>query len=54
MNVSLFEQKLSSEASSCRFSDKRADAVHFVYGAFLGVLWCLTRLFVKTPSVVNA
>jgi transposase len=26
------------------------DAAHFVYGAFLGVLWCLTRLFVKTPS----
>jgi len=26
------------------------DAAHFVYGAFLGVLWCLQRLFVKTPS----
>jgi len=26
------------------------DAAHFVYGAFLGVLWCLKRLFVKTPS----
>ena len=26
------------------------DAAHFVYGAFLGVLWCVQRLFVKTPS----
>jgi len=26
------------------------DAAHFVYGAFLGVLWCLQRLFVKTPA----
>ena len=26
------------------------DAAHFVYGPFLGVLWCLKRLFVKTPS----
>lgn len=26
------------------------DAAHFVYGAFLGMLWCIKRLFVKTPS----
>ena len=26
------------------------EAAHFVYGAFLGVLWCVQRLFVKTPS----
>jgi transposase len=26
------------------------DAAHFVYGAFLGMLWCVQRLFVKTPS----
>ena len=26
------------------------DGVHFVYGAFLGMVWCLQRLFVKTPS----
>ena len=26
------------------------DAAHFVYGAFLGMLWCVERLFVKTPS----
>ena len=26
------------------------DAAHFVYGAFLGMLWCVQRLFVKAPS----
>jgi len=26
------------------------DAAHFVLGAYLGVLWCFERLFVKTGS----
>jgi transposase len=26
------------------------DAAHFVLGAFIGFLWCFTRVFVKTPS----
>lgn len=26
------------------------DAAHFVYGPFLGFLWCLVRLFVRAPS----
>jgi transposase len=26
------------------------DAAHFVMGAFLGMLWCLTRVFTRTPS----
>lgn len=26
------------------------DAAHLVYGAFLGMLWCVQRLYVKTPS----
>lgn len=26
------------------------DAAHFVMGAFLGFLWCVTRIFVRTPS----
>ena len=25
------------------------DAAHFVYGPFLGFVWCLTRLFLKAP-----
>jgi transposase len=26
------------------------DAAHFVFGAFLGYLWCFTRRWIKTPS----
>ncbi len=26
------------------------DASHFVMGAYLGYLWCLVRVFIKTPS----
>ena len=26
------------------------DAAHFVWGAFLGCLWCFTRMFLPTPS----
>jgi transposase len=26
------------------------DAAHFVFGPFLGILWCFQRLFVKAPS----
>ena len=26
------------------------DAAHFVWGAFLGFLWCFTRVFIKAPS----
>ena len=29
------------------------DAAHFVFGAFLGCLWCIVRLFVPTPSGRN-
>jgi hypothetical protein len=26
------------------------DAVHFVMGVFLGMIWCFARVLVKTPS----
>jgi transposase len=29
------------------------DAAHFVYGAFLGMLWCFERIFIKSPSGRN-
>jgi hypothetical protein len=29
------------------------DAAHFVWGAFIGRLWCLTRIFIPTPSGRN-
>ena len=30
-----------------------ADAVHFVYGAFVACLWSVTRIFMPTPSGRN-
>lgn len=26
------------------------DAAHFIYGAFLGFLWCFARVFLRSPS----
>ena len=26
------------------------DAAHFVYGAFLGMVWCFVRMFIPSPS----
>lgn len=26
------------------------DAAHFMYGDFLGYVWCFTRVFVQSPS----
>jgi transposase len=26
------------------------DAAHFVYGAFLGMVWCFVRIFIPSPS----
>ena len=26
------------------------DAAHFVMGAFLGMIWCFQRVFIKSPS----
>jgi hypothetical protein len=26
------------------------DAAHFVLGAFMSVLWCVTRVWIKAPS----
>jgi transposase len=30
-----------------------ADAVHFVHGVFVACIWCLTRIFMPTPSGRN-
>ena len=38
------------EAKRGRRSVLFVDAAHFVYGPFLGYLWCLVRLFVPGPS----
>ena len=29
------------------------DAAHFVFGAFLGFLWCLARLLVRAPRAAS-
>lgn len=38
------------EAKSGKRSVHFVDAAHFVMGAFLGFLWCVMRIFVRTPS----
>jgi transposase len=38
------------EAKQGKRSVLFVDAAHFVYGPFLGYLWCLVRLFVPGPS----
>jgi hypothetical protein len=39
-----------AEAERGRRTVLFVDAAHFVYGPFLGYLWCLVRLFVPGPS----
>jgi transposase len=46
-------QKLEPRLQEARAGQRAVyfvDAAHFVYGAFLGCLWSLTRVFVRTPS----
>jgi transposase len=47
------EKKLEPRLEEAR-QGKRAvfllDAAHFVMKAFLGYIWCLTRIFIKSPS----
>jgi transposase len=52
------QQKFHDEKLQPRIEEAKAgtrsvyfmDAAHFVMGAFLGFLWCVTRVFVRTPS----
>ncbi len=52
------QQKFHDEQLQPRLEEARVgkrsvyfmDAAHFVMGAFLGFLWCVTRVFVRTPS----
>jgi transposase len=45
----VLEPKLA-EAQAGRRVVYFMDAAHFVMGAFLGIVWCFARLFVKAPS----
>jgi transposase len=38
------------EAKRCQRTVLFVDAAHFVFGPFLGYLWCLVRLFIPGPS----
>jgi transposase len=52
------QEKFKTEELEPRLEEAKAgkrdvyfvDAAHFVLGAFLGMLWCITRVFVRTPS----
>lgn len=52
------QQKFHDEELQPRLEEAKAgkrsvyfvDAAHFVMGAFLGFLWCVARIFVRTPS----
>ena len=47
------EEKLQPEIENARAGKCELlfmDASHFVLSAFLGYLWCFTRVFVKSPS----
>lgn len=39
-----------AEATAMKRSVYFVDAAHFVMGSFLGFLWCIARVFVRTPS----
>ena len=34
-------------------SDKSVDAAHFVLSPFIGLLWCFSRVFIKSPAGRN-
>jgi hypothetical protein len=52
------QRKFSEESIEPRLAEAKegkravlfADAAHFVYGSFLGCLWCIARIFVPTVS----
>ncbi len=51
--VEFLDGKLQPRLAEARHGQRRVlfvDAAHFVYGPFLGYLWCLVRLFVPGPS----
>lgn len=47
------EQELAPRLAQAQARERAVvfmDAAHFVHGAFLGMLWCFTRLFLPSPS----
>src|SRR4051794_27999961 len=45
-----YSDRLLAEAQAGHRAVLFVDAAHFVFAPFLGILWCVQRLFVKAPS----
>lgn len=53
MQLIFLQEELIPRLEEAREGKRRVffvDAAHFVLGAFLGMIWCLTRVFVRTGS----
>jgi transposase len=53
LQLDFLAQELLPRLEEARKGERRVffvDAAHFVMGAFLGMIWCVSRLFVKTSS----
>ncbi len=53
IQFTFLEEELLPRLQEAREGKRRVffvDAAHFVLGAFLGMIWCLTRVFVRTGS----
>ena len=47
------EKKLEPRLAEAQAGERAVffvDAAHFVFGAFLGYLWCFARCWIKAPS----
>jgi transposase len=51
LQLTFFEHELSPRLAQAAKGERKVffvDAAHFVLGAFLGMLWCFARVFIKT------
>jgi transposase len=51
--LEFFNEQLEPRLQEAAAGERKVffvDAAHFVMGAFLGMIWCFERLFIKTPS----
>jgi transposase len=51
--LEFFNEQLEPRLQEAAAGERKVffvDAAHFVMGAFLGMIWCFERVFIKTPS----
>jgi len=51
--LEFFDEQLEPRLQEAEAAKRKVffvDAAHFVMGAFLGMVWCFERLFIRTPS----